>query len=291
MNSFDGPHGPADNRREAPTMRLRYLLIAPLVALALLGVAPSPASAKTGLPPDTATAGAVTVAVRGAAATVVVTIRVVLGHTSWGLGVTHCGRGNAYQTGGVVVRATAASIDNAPVGTVRDPARIWPGDTATVTCARTTTPVATPTTTSRRWVSPLASYTLTSCFGWRASTNSFHRGLDMSAGKGTPIRAAAAGVVTRTGWLWGGYGISTVIYHGGGIWSHYAHQSVSLVRAGQRVAAGQMIGRVGNTGFVISSRGGDGSHLHLELANSATVLKRQFNPAPFLRNHGVKIGC
>lgn len=170
--------------------------------------------------------------------------------------------------------------------------RLW------VPCATTgTAPAPTPRVSAPRsgWVSPLASYRLSSCFGWRASTNSYHRGLDMAAPKGTTIRAAAAGTVTRVGWIWGGYGISTVIRHTNGTqtrWTHYAHQSSTSVRVGQRVAAGQPIGRVGNTGFVIASRNGDGSHLHFEIATTAGVLKTQINPAPFLRARGVTLrGC
>jgi len=102
---------------------------------------------------------------------------------------------------------------------------------------------------------------------------------------GAPIRAAASGTVTRTGWIWGGYGISTVISHGGGVWSHYAHQSRTQVRVGQRVAAGQVIGRVGSTGH------STGPHLHFEIARSAGVLGSQTNPAIWLRNHGIRIGC
>ena len=164
-----------------------------------------------------------------------------------------------------------------------------------VPCATTgTAPAPAPRVSAPRtgWVSPLASYALTSCFGWRKSTNSYHRGLDMAAPKGTTIRAAAAGTVTRVGWIWGGYGISTVISHGNRQWTHYAHQSSTLVRVGQHVSAGQPIGRVGNTGFVIASRNGDGSHLHFEVATTAGVLKTQINPAPFLRTRGIAVkGC
>jgi len=145
---------------------------------------------------------------------------------------------------------------------------------------------------SGAWRSPLASYTLTSCFGWRKSTQTFHQGLDLAAPRGTLIRAAAGGIVTRTGWIWRGYGISTVIRHANGTWTHYAHQSSASVQVGQQVSAGQSIGRVGNTGFVIASRGGDGSHLHFEIATMSRVLHAQINPAPFLRQHGVPVrGC
>ena len=265
------------------------LLLATLAAAVLTIIIPAtPSSAHTAaVPPTEAQLATTAVTVQYSAATAVRTVRIVTGHTSWGLAARYCGNG-ALHTTGVSVRS--------PVGAVRDPARIWPGDTATITCANGPAAPAGPTpgVTAPRtgWVSPLASYALTSCFGRRSSTNSYHRGLDMAAPGGTTIRAAAAGTVTRVGWIWGGYGISTVISHGNGTWTHYAHQSTTLVRVGQRVAAGQVIGRVGHTGFVIASRYGDGSHLHFEVATASGILRAQINPAPFLRARGVVVkGC
>lgn len=258
-----------------------------LAAVAVLGatlIAATPTPTYAAVPPTEQQLAAAAVAVHHAAQVAVRTVRVVAGHTSWGLAASYCGSG-ALHTSGVSVRS--------PQGTRRAPAAIWPGDTATITCAATPT-APTPRVSAPRsgWVSPVVSYRLSSCFGWRSSTNSYHRGLDMAAPKGTTIRAAAAGTVTRVGWIWGGYGISTVISHGNGRWTHYAHQSSTSVRVGQRVNAGQPIGRVGNTGFVVASRNGDGSHLHFEVATTAGVLKTQINPAPFLRARGVTVrGC
>lgn len=85
-----------------------------------------------------------------------------------------------------------------------------------------------------------------------------HAGLDIAAGSGTPIRAAAPGVVSFAGTL-GGYGTTTTIDHGGGVVTLYAHQSAVTVSDGMTVRSGQMIGRVGSTGQ------STGPHLHFEV--------------------------
>lgn len=97
---------------------------------------------------------------------------------------------------------------------------------------------------------------ITSPFGWRWGR--MHEGIDLGAGEGTSIAAAAGGTVIQAGWL-GGYGNLVVIDHGGGIATAYAHQSTIAVGAGQQVVQGQTIGYVGNTGYSF------GSHLHFEV--------------------------
>ena len=88
-----------------------------------------------------------------------------------------------------------------------------------------------------------------------------HAGTDFAAGGGTPIRAAAEGRVIRAGWS-GGYGNYTCISHGKisgvGLQTCYGHQSAILVRVGEYVRRGEMIGRVGTTGA------STGNHLHFE---------------------------
>ena len=85
-----------------------------------------------------------------------------------------------------------------------------------------------------------------------------HFGVDMAAPVGTPIHAPAAGIVTITGdyYLDGGF---TLIDHGQGVSTCYLHQSQRLVKAGDHVARGQLIGRIGQTGRAT------GPHLHWEL--------------------------
>jgi murein DD-endopeptidase MepM/ murein hydrolase activator NlpD len=85
-----------------------------------------------------------------------------------------------------------------------------------------------------------------------------HAGIDISAGSGTPIRAAASGRVILQGPT-GGYGNYTCIGHGGGISTCYAHQSRYATSSGQSVSQGQVIGYVGCTGHCF------GDHLHFEV--------------------------
>lgn len=93
-------------------------------------------------------------------------------------------------------------------------------------------------------------------------TARLHAGLDLAAASGTPIRAAATGVVIAAGYR-GGYGYAVDLRHPDGFITRYAHQSRLLVRAGQRVAAGQVIGVVGSTGA------STGPHLHFEVRTAS----------------------
>lgn len=103
---------------------------------------------------------------------------------------------------------------------------------------------------------------VTSPFGYRIhpifGTRKLHTGWDLSAAAGSPIVAAADGVVVSAG-VRGGYGNATVIDHGGGLATLYAHQSSMAVSSGQSVSRGQLIGYVGCTGYCT------GAHLHFEV--------------------------
>ncbi|MEK7433921.1 MAG: peptidoglycan DD-metalloendopeptidase family protein [Cyanobacteriota bacterium] len=109
---------------------------------------------------------------------------------------------------------------------------------------------------------PCGATTITSNFGYRIhpifGTRKLHAGLDIGASEGTPIYAAANGVVVESGWT-GGYGKAVIINHGSGIATLYAHSSVLYVAPGQRVKRGQLIAAVGSTGF------STGGHLHFEV--------------------------
>jgi murein DD-endopeptidase MepM/ murein hydrolase activator NlpD len=99
-------------------------------------------------------------------------------------------------------------------------------------------------------------------YGWRWGR--MHEGIDIAVGGGTPIAAAAAGVVIYAGWM-GGYGNLIIVDHGGGLATAYAHQS-SFAVGGGPVAQGQTIGYVGCTGHCF------GDHLHFEVrVNGAAV--------------------
>jgi murein DD-endopeptidase MepM/ murein hydrolase activator NlpD len=101
-----------------------------------------------------------------------------------------------------------------------------------------------------------------------------HAGVDIAAGTGTPIRAAAAGTVSlvQSEAVSGGYGNYTCISHGGPIATCYAHQSSIGVSMGQHVSQGQVIGAVGCTGHCF------GPHLHFEVRVNGTPV----NPLGYL---------
>jgi murein DD-endopeptidase MepM/ murein hydrolase activator NlpD len=109
---------------------------------------------------------------------------------------------------------------------------------------------------------------ITSPFGYRVhpiyGDSRLHTGVDMGASEGTPIRAAGAGIVISAGWNSGGYGNLTIIDHGGGLTTLYAHQSSMAVSANMRVTQGQVLGRVGCTGSCT------GPHLHFEVRQNGT---------------------
>jgi murein DD-endopeptidase MepM/ murein hydrolase activator NlpD len=119
-----------------------------------------------------------------------------------------------------------------------------------------------------RW--PLAAPRLTSPFGRRWGR--VHEGIDMAAPIGTPVYAAAAGVVAYAGDRVRGYGNMVVIRHNDGMVTVYAHNSVLLVHGGDVVAAGQEIARVGDTGR------STGAHLHFEVRRGGDPQ----DPMPFL---------
>ena len=86
----------------------------------------------------------------------------------------------------------------------------------------------------------------------------FHQGTDLAAAEGTPVVAAFSGRVEIAGWL-GGYGLIVVISHGDTHETRYAHLSEVLVKTGQEVRQGTVIGLVGSTGLAT------GPHLHFEI--------------------------
>ena len=126
-----------------------------------------------------------------------------------------------------------------------------------------------PTLSFTGFICPLKSYSrISSEYGWRknpvSGVNKLHAGIDLAAGGGTPIYAAASGYVQVAGWSSGGYGNYVIIYHGkmsdGNQYSTlYGHMRSVATSAGKYVQQGEVIGYVGSTG------NSTGNHLHLEV--------------------------
>jgi murein DD-endopeptidase MepM/ murein hydrolase activator NlpD len=113
-------------------------------------------------------------------------------------------------------------------------------------------------------------------FGYR----SCHTGMDLAAGTGTPIGAAATGIVTAVTTL-RAYGRVIVIAHNGGLSTMYAHLSRFNVSVGQGVAVGDTIGFVGSSGW------STGPHLHFEVHVNGTP----YNPLGWFGSAKVPVSC
>jgi murein DD-endopeptidase MepM/ murein hydrolase activator NlpD len=101
-----------------------------------------------------------------------------------------------------------------------------------------------------------------------------HPGIDLSGPYGTPIYATAEGTVLRAGWNNGGYGNLVEVDHGRGITTRFGHLSAILVRPGDHISRGQVIGHMGSTGR------STGNHLHYEVR----IDGRAVNPIPFMKS-------
>ncbi|MEW2588063.1 M23 family metallopeptidase [Streptomyces virginiae] len=137
------------------------------------------------------------------------------------------------------------------------------------------------------WDKPLEKYTLSATFGKGGSMWARkHSGQDFAVPVGTPVKAAAAGVVVKAGPNGGGdgpaYGNAIVIKHGNNTYSQYAHLSKIQVKVGQKVSVKQRIALSGNTG------NSSGPHLHFEIRTTPNY-GSALNPVAFLRTNGVSI--
>ena len=119
---------------------------------------------------------------------------------------------------------------------------------------------------------------MASGYGWRIhpiyKTEKFHSGMDFTAPVGTPIHATGNGVVEKIEFDGRGLGNNAIINHGYGYESVYAHMSKIIVRAGQKIVRGDLIGYVGSTGS------STGPHLHYEVRKNGNPL----NPVNFYYN-------
>lgn len=123
---------------------------------------------------------------------------------------------------------------------------------------------------------PGKGWPVSSTFGVRSDpflgTAALHSGMDFRAPPGTPIRATAAGVVTRAGWA-GGYGRLVEIEHANGFSTRFGHMSKILVSEGDTVKIGDIVGEVGSSGR------STGPHLHYEVRKNGKAL----DPIRFIR--------
>ena len=120
------------------------------------------------------------------------------------------------------------------------------------------------------WIWPTQGI-FSSGYGWRWGR--MHRGIDVANNIGTPIVAAKAGRVVRSGWNDGGYGYLVELQHEDGSTSLYGHNSKILVRVGELVEQGSVISLMGSTG------NSTGPHLHFEIR---TPGRGAMNPLSFL---------
>lgn len=124
------------------------------------------------------------------------------------------------------------------------------------------------------WPVP-SSTRITSTYGRRTSpifgSGEFHSGIDIGAPRGNSILAATDGEVVFSGWK-GGYGNCIIIDHGGGITTLYGHASKLVVRNGEKVKKGQIIAKIGSTGW------STGPHLHFQVMKNGDHI----NPMPYL---------
>jgi len=132
-----------------------------------------------------------------------------------------------------IIRRSTGRVHVGPIPTLRGGALLWPV------------------------VGPISSG-----YGWRIhpifGTREFHTGIDIAVPWGTPIHAAAAGTVIFTGWM-RGYGMLVILDHGNGLSTTYSHLSSYSVHVGEHVDRGDVIARIGSTGW------STGPHLFFEV--------------------------
>ena len=190
----------------------------------------------------------------------------------------------AFVGAGIVAGAAGAGIDDAKTDAIIADAssvsgseaarqqaidRASRGDRTLATSISATAPDA--------WLLPLHNYAVTSKYGQRWGR--LHAGVDLAnLPEGTPIMAMHRGTVVLAGWH-GGYGNCVMIDHGNGMVTLYGHNSALMVKVGQEVNAGDVISKLGNTGF------STGPHLHLEIHVNGVAQ----DPLPFFKARGVDL--
>ena len=121
-------------------------------------------------------------------------------------------------------------------------------------------------------------YPITQAYGVQSVTGKRHMGIDWALPMGTPVFAAADGMVTFAGKDATGYGNCVIIRHGDGSGTVYAHLSDIMIANGQYIFAGISVGRSGSTGT------STGPHLHFEYRRKADDYKSAIDPMPFINS-------
>ncbi len=123
---------------------------------------------------------------------------------------------------------------------------------------------------------PAPGRSISSTFGVRRDpllgTPALHSGMDFRAPMGSPARVTAPGTVVKAGWN-GGYGRMVEVEHAGGFTTRYGHLSKILVKEGQKLATGDVVGKVGSSGR------STGPHLHYEVRRNGDAI----DPVRFLK--------
>ena len=185
----------------------------------------------------------------------------------------------ALSAGAVMPESTAPGnpYDNPSLQTVAIQDRLNAADRATRASDRPGAALSTGLTAPVIWLLPLdCKYEITTLYAMR--WGEFHYGVDLACAYGTPIHAAADGVVVLAQ-FWGGFGNAIVIDHGGGVETIYGHASRLKAKQGDRIKAGDVVSYIGSTGF------STGNHLHYEIHINGTPT----NPLTFMKAHGVDI--
>lgn len=105
----------------------------------------------------------------------------------------------------------------------------------------------------------------------RSGDHQFHSGVDIAAEPGKPVKATADGIVSFSGWS-GGSGNLVALEHGFGYSTYYAHNKLLVVKVGQKVKRGDIIGYIGSTG------NSTGPHVHYEVWRDS----KPMNPSAYL---------
>lgn len=157
--------------------------------------------------------------------------------------------------GGDKADAASAAETAAVAATTAPAAGVATGHVASAAIAPTGSPAISPSDITA--LAPISSR-----YGWRndpmTGAHKFHQGIDIAVAYGRDVKSAAAGTVAFSGVL-NGYGNTVIVDHQDGRQTRYAHLSQQLVRAGDAVGEGQILGKSGNSGR------STGPHLHFEM--------------------------